>query len=291
MVGLVICYIDINNYIVDAVSLIVRRFWVPVLLCWQLSGCVPIEQSGNRAQTIRLPIYHVNRGETLYSIAWRFRLDYKQVAWWNNINPPFTIYRGQTLYLAPPPGKTAAPPTKKSQPPQRVVAHPDLPRQTRYQPPDKPPARSPVKAPPQPAIIKVPPGARPASTPEPKAQLQQEKISWKWPVKGKIIARFNQVAGLNISGKEGQSVVASASGKVVYAGSGLKGYGQLIIIKHNENYLSAYAHNKRVVVNQGDRVFSGQKIAEMGITASGTPQLHFEIRRNGNPVDPERYLL
>ncbi len=296
MVRLVFCRTGVSDYSVDAI-LIIRsgliRLLIGSLLCLLISGCVPIEEAGSRAHVLRLPVYHVTRGETLYSIAWRFRLDHKQVAWWNNIQPPFIIYRGQTLFLAPPPGKTFYPTENKLQPPQQVVIQSATDNSTSNSSSTQ--TRKPqvvTHKPPKPAIVKSPATTRRVSTSNTKPiKIEQKKIiEWSWPAKGKVIARFDRVSGLNISGKEGQPVVASASGKVVYSGNGLKGYGQLIIIKHDDKFLSAYAHNKRVLVNQGDRVFSGQKIAEMGNTTTGAPQLHFEIRRNGEPVDPEKYL-
>lgn len=244
-----------------------------------LSACVPdsslLRQEPASRQSHRLPVYYVNRGETLYSIAWRFRLDHKQIAYWNTIRPPFVIYRGQKLYLAAPPGKSKIPPTAKKV---AVVRQP-----IQQQPA---PIKQPGLIPPKPAIVKQSPvQAKVAAT----KQVAQP-IKWQMPAKGKIVANFNGVSGLDIRGKAGSSIVASASGKVVYAGSGLKGYGELVIIKHDDIYLSAYAHNRRVTVAQGDRVFAGQKIAEMGNHSPEKPLLHFEIRKNGNPVNPQHYM-
>ena len=113
------------------------------------------------------------------------------------------------------------------------------------------------------------------------------------PPKSRVVAGFSETAnlkGIDIAGKEGEAVVASAPGKVVYAGSGLRGYGKLIIIKHNKTYLSAYAHNKEILVKEGEQVKKGQKIAEMGSSDADSVKLHFEIRRLGKPMDPARYL-
>jgi len=121
----------------------------------------------------------------------------------------------------------------------------------------------------------------------------EDRIDWAWPAKGKVVGGFSESAnlkGIDISGNAGQSVLASAPGRVVYAGSGLRGYGKLIIIKHNKTYLSAYAHNRELLVKEGDQVSRGQKIAEMGNTDSDQVKLHFEIRRLGKPMDPARYL-
>lgn len=115
--------------------------------------------------------------------------------------------------------------------------------------------------------------------------------SWKWPAKGKVIRSFSSLnKGINIAGTQGEPIYAAATGKVVYCGDGLRGYGNLIIIKHNNLYLSAYAHNETVMVKEGDLVNQGQKIAEMGDTGSNKTMLHFEIRRAGKPIDPTSLL-
>ena len=134
--------------------------------------------------------------------------------------------------------------------------------------------------------------AEPAKPAAPDAP-DEDRIDWAWPVKGKVVGGFSESAnlkGIDISGNAGQPVFASASGRVVYAGSGLRGYGKLVIIKHNKTYLSAYAHNREILVKEGDQVSRGQKIAEMGSTDTDQVKLHFEIRRMGKPMDPARYL-
>ena len=145
----------------------------------------------------------------------------------------------------------------------------------------------PKPAEPKPAEAK--PAAKPAGVPPDDA----DKLDWAWPAKGKVVTQFSEATslkGIDIAGSAGQPVTASAGGKVVYAGSGLRGYGKLIIIKHNDAYLSAYAHNRDILVKEGQQVVKGQKIAEMGNTDSDQVKLHFEIRRQGKPVDPLRYL-
>ena len=124
-----------------------------------------------------------------------------------------------------------------------------------------------------------------------KAGTDREDVDWMWPVKGKVLAPFTEAAkGMDIAGKKGAPVVAAASGRVVYAGAGLRGYGQLIIIKHNNTWLSAYAHNDKLHVKEQQDVRKGQKIAEMGQTDADQVKLHFEVRRVGKPVDPQKIL-
>jgi lipoprotein NlpD len=153
-------------------------------------------------------------------------------------------------------------------------------------------------APAAPAEIAPPPVAlaaepKVAAKPATVAPDDGDKLDWGWPAKGKIVSGFSEATslkGIDIAGSAGQPVTASAGGKVVYAGSGLRGYGKLIIIKHNDAYLSAYAHNRDILVKEGQQVVKGQKIAEMGNTDADQVKLHFEIRRQGKPVDPLRYL-
>jgi lipoprotein NlpD len=148
----------------------------------------------------------------------------------------------------------------------------------------------PVPAPaaePPPAVARVEP------RPMPPPPDGDDRVDWVWPAKGKVVTGFSEAAslkGIDIAGSSGQPIAASAGGKVVYAGTGLRGYGKLIIIKHNGTYLSAYAHNKEILVKEGQQVAKGQKIAEMGNTDADQVKLHFEIRRQGKPVDPLRYL-
>jgi len=213
------------------------------------------------------PEYHlVSKGETLYSIAWQYGHDVRDVAAWNHIRAPYTIYPNQRIRTRPP----------------RVVARPaptpsPYPTARKYSPPA-------VKT--KPAAIK--------KTKTKKIAAKSDKISWQWPTKGNIITKYSASdagkKGLDIAGKEGQAIYAAASGDIVYSGNGLRGYGQLIIIKHNDTYLSAYAHNKRLHVKENQKVKKGQHIADMGSSEAEQPMLHFEVRRNGKPDDPLRYL-
>jgi len=205
-------------------------------------------QAANRGHHI------VSKGETLYSIAWEYGQDVRDVATWNRIRSPYTIYPQQKIRLTPP--KTTSTSKTKTKKTSKPTA-------TKY---TKPATKS----------------------------KNQVKISWQWPTNGKIIgtysARDSGKKGLDIAGKLGQRVYAAAGGQIVYSGSGLRGYGQLIIIKHNDTYFSAYAHNNRLFVKEEQYVKKGQHIADMGSSEASQAMLHFEVRRNGKPVDPLRYL-
>ena len=211
--------------------------------------------------------YHiVEKGDTLYSIAWRYGLDYKKVAQWNEISGSYTIYPGQFIRL-----KAS---TKKAQ---ALTAGPVKSRGNAQKPESKPrkQARSPAKKP----VV-----ASKSSRSKP--------LAWRWPTRGKLV-KFNTPTskkGIDIAGKAGQKIHAAADGDVVYSGSGLLGYGKLIIIKHSETYLSAYAHNEKIYAKEGDAVKAGQQIATMGLGNKGRPVLHFEIRKDGTPVNPLSHL-
>ncbi len=152
------------------------------------------------------------------------------------------------------------------------------------------PAPAPVPAPA--AAVPSAPVAAPAPAQAAAAADDEDKVDWGWPVQGKVIAGFSEASnkGLDIAAKLGDPVIAAAPGRVVYSGSGLRGYGKLVIVKHNKTYLSAYAHNSVILVKEGQSVVKGQKIAEVGNTDSDKPMLHFEIRKLGKPVDPAKYL-
>lgn len=192
--------------------------------------------------------YHtVQKGDTLFSISWRYGIDAKQLAKWNKIPYPYTIYPGQKLRV----NSTA------------------------------PISRS----------------AKKSNNSKTTTQTTKKKVKtvpvgdWRWPVKGKLLSKFSgKNNGIDIIAKEGTIVRAASSGKVVYAGNGLRGYGNLLIIKHNASFFSAYAHNRRLLVAEGASVKTGQKIAEVGSTGTDRSKLHFEIRKDGNPVDPLKYL-
>jgi lipoprotein NlpD len=187
----------------------------------------------------------VRRGETLFSIAWRYGEDPADVARWNRLGDGSLIHPGQVIRLSPPTGAGS-----------RSVS-------------------------------------RPAPRPLPKVP-NQPAPPWAWPTSGRINVEFGGKpgtgTGILINGKAGQAVKSAAAGRVVYAGSGLIGYGQLIILKHNDTYLSAYGYNASLLVREGESIKKGQRIATMGEGPEGKARLHFEIRRNGKPVNPRQYL-
>ncbi|MFW2439438.1 MAG: peptidoglycan DD-metalloendopeptidase family protein [Arenicellales bacterium] len=204
-------------------------------------------------------IYTVKRGDTLYSIAWAIKQDYRKLASWNGIRSPYLIRTGQRLRMYPPSSKTA----------KKTYSSGSSSKSSSTRPAKK-------------------------STVYKGASPQGKVKRWTWPtVNRKVTARFNPATGkdgIDISGKFGDAVFASADGKVVYAGSGLRGYGKLIILKHNKTYLSAYAHNDSILVAEGQDIRAGKKIGRMGSNGKGRAILHFEIRKNGKPVNPTSYL-
>lgn len=207
-------------------------------------------------------VYVVHPGDTLISVAWRYDLDYRSIARWNGIESPYTIYPKQRLRLRPP-------------------ATPKSRRVARTSPSVTPAAK------PRPASKPQPPVPTPAPKPD-------SGIVWQWPAKGTITRRFHPdgagLKGITLQGRLGEPIWAAAGGRVVYSGNGLRGYGNLIIVKHNSVYLTAYGYNRKLLVHEGDQVHGGQMIARMGLGPAHQPAAHFEIRRNGKPVDPLRYL-
>lgn len=232
----------------------------------------------------------VAHGDTLYGIASETGRDYRALAAWNDIKPPYTILPGQELRMQPPETENsmALAPAKKGD--QGAVASKNINKKPRTATPApvKPVATSSA---PKKAKNEV----RTKTTVKPSKAGKSAAIAgpWMWPADGQLLKRYSEsdaAKGLDIGGARGQPVRASANGRVVYQGSGLRGYGQLIIIKHNDEYLSAYAHNDRIYVKEGDVVKRGQKIADMGSTGTDRVKLHFEIRRQGAPIDPLKFL-
>jgi len=207
-----------------------------------------------RPKTVTKGTYVVRSGDTLFSIAWRYGRDYRELAKANGIRWPYTIFAGQRISLSKRPASSQV--TKQ---------------QTQLE--KKPQQKQTMQLKPQPVMAKGP-------------------VVWSWPVKGTIIAKFSSTAnkGIDIKARKGLPVKAAAAGTVVYAGSGLVGYGNLVIIKHSETFLSAYAHNKKILVSENKKVKAGEKIAEIGSSGANETKLHFEIRKNGKPVNPLWYL-
>ena len=205
----------------------------------------------------------VQRGDTLYGVAFRNGIDFRDLAAWNGIGAPYTIYPGQSLRLYPSSGKGVAAGTSSA-------------------------TTTAVR--PKPPVVTAPP--KQVATPS--VAPTNSGVSWRWPADGAVIGRFASgdatKQGVDIAGASGQPVRAAGDGVVVYSGGGLVGYGELVIIKHNESWLSAYGHNRTRLVNEGQNVKAGQQIAEMGRSGASRDMLHFEIRYNGKPVDPQLYL-
>ena len=270
-----------------------ERF-IAVLACL-LVACAsppaPIEDRSTTTRTYSLNPdgrYVVRRGDTLYSIAFNYGADWKDVAKWNGIARPYTIYPGQELVLAAPAGSASTSagttirpmgqsPTATTRPLEPQVT---APRGEAGQTPTQPAASTPA---PQPPTARTTPQSTSAAP-----------GSWLWPTGGRVASSFRaddpSRKGIDISGQEGQEIIAAAAGEVVYSGNGLIGFGELIIIKHNESMLTAYAHNNRRLVQEGEQVAAGARIAEMGRNERDQPLLHFELRVNGKPVDPLKYL-
>lgn len=249
--------------------------------------------------------YTVVKGDTLYSIAFRNGMDFRQLAQMNGIAAPYTIWPGQVLTLSghaprnPPPVIAKAPPPPSrppSTPPSSSFQNvaPAVVTTTQVPPPAHPATVVPAAsvAPPPP----VAPTPAPAATPIVAASGGSRTaggVKWRWPASGSVVGRFQSSAaipGIDIAGKEGDAVVAAADGVVVYSGNGLVGYGELVIIKHNDSLLSAYGHNRKRLVTEGQQVKAGQEIAEMGSSGSSRDELEFQIRKDGSPVDPLDYL-
>ena len=207
--------------------------------------------------------YSVKPGDTLIRIGLDAGQNFRDIVRWNNLENPNLIEVGQVLRIAPPTSENPLVVT-------RPVTSGTVGTTT--------------------AVAPVRPASAPASSPQPAAT--EDDIAWIWPAQGKLISGFDEVKnkGYDIDGKAGDAISASADGRVVYAGAGLRGYGNLIILKHNNTYLTAYAHNQTLLVKEDQTVKKGQKIAEMGNSDADRVKLHFEIRRQGKPVDPAKYL-
>lgn len=245
---------------------------VSSVLLFGLSGCAtdnhaPVKDLYRPVTPTVAEHHRVREGETLYYIAWKYRADYRQLADQNGIKPPYTIYPDQRIDLS-----------KAS-----VTNHP-IEKKSNVR----------IKTGKTKSYKNKKTNAKQVQQKVAKGGVKRVNILWRWPAKGPVIKGFSVHGkvnkGVDFAGRKGASVYAAADGKVVYSGPGIVGYGNLIILKHNDSYLSAYAHNSRLLAKEGLRVRSGQKIAEIGSTGTNRNMLHFEIRKQGNPVDPLRYL-
>jgi lipoprotein NlpD len=286
----------------------------------------PVGKSTEVDKDWRPDSHIVKKGETLFGIGLQYGIDYREIASANNIAPPYPVQIGQRLDLSSfkantepavessvtedgvvvTPMKTEPPvvadkPVIVNQPANEkpitsavtpVLSEPKAIREPySLQAMNRPPSPDPT------STVAIKPGeikpaeAKPAGTAA-TTVTGDEAITWAWPTQGKVVTSFNEATnkGIDIAGETGQAIIAASAGKVIYSGSDLRGYGKLVIVKHNKTYLSVYAHNSKIVVKEGQNVVAGQKIAEMGNTDSSTTKLHFEIRRLGKSVDPAKYL-
>ena len=250
--------------------------------------------------------YTVKRGDTLLRIALEHGQNYRDLVAWNDLSNPNDIKVDQVLRVLPPNGDTGGaqtsaivmPPVTEIKPAAPVVPKKTGPRGEKRAYSDATLAElradggsADVKPAPAPAAVVAAAPAAAAAAPA-AAAPGDEKISWMWPSEGKVIGTFDEGKnkGVDIAGKAGQQVVAAGAGKVMYAGSGIRGYGNLVIVKHSNSLLSAYAHNRSILVKEGQNVNKGQSIAEMGDSDADRVKLHFEIRQQGKPVDPSKFL-
>lgn len=265
------------------------------------------------------PTHIVKQGDTLFSIARANNVPMRDLAAWNNIEVPYAITIGQPLRLTPPDGVPLAPvkPGAEGKPAvgatestapagdgnlktQPLGQRMPYSEQAYAQMTKVPaPAKPEVKVEPKPEVAAETKVERAAETkPEKKPEVKPDKpradgeLNWGWPTQGKVVRSFSEGSnkGIAIAGKRGQPVQASAAGRVIFSGSGIRGLGNLVVIRHNSNYLSVYAHNDKLLVKQGQNVTKGQHIADMGNSDADQVKLHFEIRRQGKPVDPIKLL-
>ena len=263
--------------------------WLTALMISSLVACgsnppAPVEDR-NPYRPSDSQTYTVQRGDTLYSIAFRYGLDYRKVAAANRIPAPYTIYVGQRVALKEAP---VPPPAPKPAAPQPATTKSGT-SSTSVRTGASTAAVTPASQAPKPkSVTKPSSSAATKSTPYTGSAVS----GWRWPTKGPVIRGYSSTVhkGIDIGGKRGDPVNAVAAGKVVYAGTGIVGFGELLIVKHNEVYLSAYGHNDRLLVSEGDTVSAGQRIAEKGSSGTDRVKLHFEIRKEGKPVDPQRLL-
>jgi len=291
------------------IRFVIRPINILIIFSVLLAACsqhqtAPI--SSRQPPTVtQVDTHKVQTGETLYSIAWQYNLDYRFLATLNNISSNYLIYPGQVLNLKPSkdakqrkmapltivqslPKKPATVVLPKPRPsivkkPSQAVKKPS--------PPVKPPP-SQLKKPTKVVVKRSEKATPPIVAPKAKSNTFSTP-QWQWPARGKVLTNFYSKQadskGIDIAGKKGESVLAAANGEIVYAGNGIRGYGNLVIIRHNDKYLSAYAHNHKISVKEGEKVTGGQRIAELGSTGVGAKNrtiLHFQVRKSGKPIDP-----
>ncbi len=240
--------------------------------------------------------YTVRKGDTLIRIAFDRGLNYRDLAAWNNLSNPDDIKVDQVLRLTQPEGvQTAAVPM-----PPQIEKTPPPPRKSTPKGEKRPYSETAVAEmqksddrTDKPALVaSLAPTPAPAPAPAVAMSAEDRDLAWTWPSDGRVVAQFDEGKnkGIDIAGRAGQQVLAAERGKVMYAGSGIRGYGNLVIVKHSNSLLSAYAHNRAILVKEGQEVRRGQAIAEMGDSDTDTVKLHFEIRQQGKPVDPSKFL-
>jgi lipoprotein NlpD len=294
------------------------RLILSVLLVGSIAACgtthraAPVSErtiSGTAKSTAEdRNFYTVKKGDTLYRIALDYGQSYSELVTWNKLANPNDIKVDQVLRVAPPESVAGssrsggaqtgavttssgaetralpAPSGSKTNPRGEKRPYSDT-TLAEMQKTDSANGSPPAK----PAVVA--PSDKPAEPPAAAAATDDETVSWMWPAEGRVVANFDDnKKGIDIAGKSGQQVLAAGAGKVMYAGSGIRGYGNLVIVKHTSTLLSAYAHNKAIHVKEGQNVSKGQKIADMGDSDADAVKLHFEIRQQGKPVDPAKFL-
>ncbi len=259
------------------------------------SQAAPVANAPERVTAAAAPreahngTYVVQAGDTLYSIALAFGQDYRDLARWNGLDDPTHVRVGQPLRVAA--NGAATVPDSASGALAEAVPIPVSPLAAAQTRPLGPAGLADAAAPSSSAPPPNPAGVPIAPSLERQAPVEPER-TWAWPSAGKVVERFDETRnkGIDIAGSIGDPVLAANDGQVVYSGNGLRGYGNLVIIKHTDDYVSAYAHNNEILVTQGQAVKRGQRIAGLGMSDAPNPRLHFEIRRRGKPVDPMTYL-
>lgn len=269
-----------------------------LLLIFLLLAVVGCQSGPGRTLQTELTLYKVKPGESIQTIAWRYGLTAEKIVEWNQLKKPGTVFPGQLIRLSPPPGYQ-----HKYSEDSRKLAKSSFPtQQNNGQPPQQKQTSGAVRIPPPPPVTTYPaPGNQRYSAPPAPANgtasgnnRPSSQLNWIWPTDGKVVGSYSgQSTGQNgivIAGVEGQGIYAAEAGTVVYSGSGLRGYKEMIIIQHPGNYLTAYAYNRKRYVTENESVTRGQKIAEMGKDDNNRSVLLFEIRHNGKPVNPMTYL-